>query len=104
MTVGRVHATLSGLMAGGDWERELRNKLRRLAGRDTGWLLLASTALEQQSEAYKKLFLEEEDDDHARKLVTEVMKLESPCSAAQPHGMCMCMCPDLGRALAQVSI
>ena len=92
--LARFSSTPSGLMAGDDWERELRNKLRQLAGRDTGWLLRAATALDQESEAYKKLVLEEEDDDHARKLVAEVMKRESPCSAAQPHGMCMCMCSD----------
>ena len=105
LLLARFSSTPSGLMAGGDWESELRNKLRRLAGGDTGWLLLASTTLEQQSEIYKKLFLEEEDDDHAHKLVIaiEVMKRESPCSTAWHVHVrtctchaCMCPWPDLG--------
>ena len=84
-------------MAGNDWEHELRNKLKRLAGGlagdDRPWLLYAANALDKQSEMFKRLILEEPEDGVARKLVEDAIKYEdaagrgySACVAGQGQG------------------
>lgn len=59
----------SRTMAGYDWERELRKKVKVLARGEKAW-----RTLDKAPETTKKMVLEEADQDVARDLVEELIK------------------------------
>jgi hypothetical protein len=74
-------------MAVSDWEHELREKLKFLAGGDADWLLDASGALDNASQTFKKLILEATGDGEARRLVDKLIERAGVIGRGQ--GACM---------------